>query len=69
MRGWDDCDVLDVDWGRFWDVSRSGWGRSSSLAVLVCKRGEAIGGYCGRGQVEIILGSVRGFLCGSASFI
>jgi hypothetical protein len=61
-----------VDWGRFWNVSSTGCGRSS-LAVLVCKRGEAIGGYCGRGQVEVSLGmfsdSVRGFLCESASFV
>jgi hypothetical protein len=39
-------DVVD----RFWDSSSTGWGRSS-CAVLIRKRGEAIGGYCGRGQV------------------
>jgi hypothetical protein len=38
--------MLYVDKGRFWDVRRTGWGRSS-LAVLVRKRGEAIGGNCG----------------------
>jgi hypothetical protein len=56
----------------FWDVSRTGCGRSS-LAVLARKRGEAIVGYCGKGQVEVFLGmfsdSVTGLLCGSASFI
>jgi hypothetical protein len=58
--------------GRFWDVRKTGLGRSS-LIVFFRKRGEAIEDYCGRGQVEVIIGifsdSVRGFLCGSASFI
>jgi hypothetical protein len=44
--GWDGCDMLYVDRGRFWDVSGAGWGRSN-LVVLVHKRGEAIGGNCG----------------------
>jgi hypothetical protein len=38
--------MLYVDRGRFWDISRAGWGKSS-LAVLARKRGEMIGSNCG----------------------